>query len=69
MGSGIVPLDEDDDDEHPAAAPRGRAHLQRAILARLDTQARLELRERHAQAGNHPALRRLEDLSHPDTNH
>eukprot|EP00974_Lingulodinium_polyedra_P123716 11187865-Lingulodinium_polyedra.AAC.1 len=69
MGTGIVPQDEDEDDEHPAAAPRGRARLQRAILTRLDAQVRHNLRARHEAAGNATALRRLDELSHPDTNH
>ena len=69
LGTGIVPQDEDEDAEHPAAAPRGRPHLQRAILARLDAQVRHDLRARHESAGNATAVRRLDELSHPDTNH
>jgi hypothetical protein len=68
-GSGVVPLDEDEDDEHPAAAPTGRAAVQRLLLAKLDQQIRLDLLNRHQSSGNDPALRRLADLAHPDCSH
>ena len=70
IGRSILPLDQDGDDGHPNAEPHSRQlHLQRTLLQHLDEQCRHEVRQRHADAANAPALRRLDDLEHPETDH
>eukprot|EP00973_Karenia_brevis_P066921 9303604-Karenia_brevis.AAC.1 len=70
MGSRIVPQDEDEDLEHPAAIPATRGlHLQRVILSFTDEHLRLGLLQRCEDTQDVSGTRRLQDLSHSECDH
>ena len=71
IGCSLLPLDEDEDDEHPKCSPTqpGLLHVQRTILQHLDSQGRRDLRKHHTDSGDDKALRRLDGLEHPDCDH
>ena len=71
LGAGIVPLDEDEDVEHPAfsALPATGLHLQRVLLGYSDRHLRECMLARCDAAQDLPALRRLNDLADPECDH
>ena len=65
VGGSLLPLDEDEDFEHPAAStPTHGLGIQKIILEFVDDHAWRELMQRHDAEQNRPATRRLLGLAH-----
>jgi len=73
LGAGIVPLDEDEDAEHPAfyvpPVTGLGMHLQHILLGYSDRHLRERMLARGGTAQDLPALRRLNDLADPECDH
>jgi hypothetical protein len=69
-GNGIVPQDEEEDAEHPAHAARNFSrHMQKVLQRHVDTHKKNELLEQHREAQQQDSLDRINNLSHPETDH
>ena len=68
--AGLVPNDEDGDDEHPdAGTPTTAMHIQKVIYAAVDSRRSAELLQALREEGDVSSLRRLEELNHAETDH
>jgi len=70
LGSTVLPLDEDADEEHPHASLQSSgSRLQRVIMGFIDQHCYADVLARHDVSQNLSATRRLEDLSHEECDH